>query len=116
MAIIEKYRGKEFLLNPCDRNVDYRNYLHRMNDQLKLIGVTYHTRERRSGEPLFPRLSSYWARHTWSSLAINNDIAKDIVGKALGHAWAMDSVTDIYINMDPKMIDRANRAVLDLLK
>ena len=116
MAIIEKYRGKEFLLSPCDRNVDYRNYLHRMNDQLKLIGVNYHTRERRSGVPLFPRLSSYWARHTWSSLAINNDIAKDIVGKALGHAWAVDSVTDIYINMDPKIIDRANRAVLDLLK
>ncbi len=117
MAIIKKYRGEKFLLNPCDRYKSYQDYLHHMNDQLKLIGVTYHTRERRSGEGLFPRLSAYWARHTWTSIAMSLDeMLKDTVGKALGHSWALDSVTDIYINMDPKKIDAANRRVLDAIR
>lgn len=69
-----------------------------MNDALKKIGIHYENRQRLSGEPLFPELSTYWARHTWSSLAANLGVAKDINGKAMGHAWASDTVTDIYIH------------------
>lgn len=113
MAIIQKYRGERFLLNPCDRNRNYKNFLHRMDDQLKLIGVTYHNRQKKSGEGLFPGLTTYWARHTWSTIAMNVTRVKDTVGKALGHGWALDSVTDIYINLDSQIVDEANRAVLD---
>ena len=115
MAIIRKYRGEKYLLDPCDRYRDYTDFLHRMNEQLKLIGVTYHTRQKKSGEGMFPGLSTYWARHTWSTIAMGVTRVKDTVGKALGHSWAMDSVTDIYINMDPRIIDEANRAVLDFV-
>lgn len=113
MAIIQKYRGERFLLNPCDRNRNYKNFLHRMDDQLKLIGVTYHSRQKKSGEGLFPGLTTYWARHTWSTIAMSVTRVKDTVGKALGHGWALDSVTDIYISLDSQIVDEANRAVLD---
>lgn len=116
MEIINRYRGKKYLLSPCDRNTSYTYYLRRMNEQLQRIGITYHTRERHTGEPLFPDLTTYWARHTWSSIAANIGVYKDIVGKAMGHSWALDTVTDIYINMDPKLIDEGNRAVLDAIK
>lgn len=117
MEIIERYRGKNFLVDPCDRYKRYQDFLHRMNDQLKLIGVTYHTRQKKTGSGLFPKLSSYWARHTWTSIAMNLDgTLKDTVGKALGHAWALDTVTDIYINMDSKKVDEMNRRVLDAIK
>jgi len=115
LAIIKRYRGKSFLLSPCDRYKDYRNYLHHMNDALKKIGIHYENRQRLSGEPLFPELSTYWARHTWSSLAANLGVAKDINGKAMGHAWASDTVTDIYISIDPMLIDNANREVIDAI-
>lgn len=115
LAIIKRYRGKSFLLSPCDRYKDYRNYLHHMNDALKKLGIHYENRQRPSGEPLFPELSTYWARHTWSSVAANLGVAKDINGKAMGHAWASDTVTDIYISIDPILIDNANREVIDAI-
>lgn len=113
MALIQKYRGKRFLLSPCERYKDYRDYLHHMNDALKKIGIRYENRQKPSGTPLFPKLSTYWARHSWSSIAANIGILKDINGRAMGHAWARNTVTDIYINMDPALIDKANRAVID---
>lgn len=62
--IINKYRGKDFLLNLMDTNVDYSQPLKRMNQQLKKIGMTYHEGGKWTGDPLFPDLSSYYARHS----------------------------------------------------
>lgn len=39
-AIINKYRGKNFLLNINERYSNYKNYLHRMNRNLKEFGYT----------------------------------------------------------------------------
>ena len=59
----------------------------------------------------FPGLSSYWARHTWASIAAGLDIPKETIAAALGHSAS--SVTDIYIKFDKKKIDEANRKVID---
>jgi integrase len=60
-----------------------------------------------------PKVSMYWARHSWATLGAELDIPKETIGAALGHS--NKTVTDIYINFDRNKIDRANRQVLDFV-
>lgn len=113
MAIINKYRGKQYLLSPMDRNVDYKNYLHRMNKALSTLGVNYTTSSKKTGTPIFPKLSTYWSRHTWSTLAYEIGISVDVIGQALGHSDRQHTITFVYIRLDDKKVDEANRKVLD---
>lgn len=116
-AILRKYRGKRLLLEPCEHYKRYEDFLHHMNDALKKIGYVYNTRESRTGTPLFPELSTYWTRYSWSSIAFNHNYHfRDLIGKGLGHSWARDKVTDIYLNMDRKLVDEVNREVLDIVR
>lgn len=116
-AIIDKYKGQDFVLNIMDEYKDYKNFLHRMGIALKEIGET--ERKGLGGKkirkPLFPDLSSYWTRHTWATIAAEIDIPKEVIAHALGHSWANGTVTDIYIRFDEKKVDEANRKVLDYL-
>ena len=66
---------------------------------------------RKLRKPLFPSLSSYWARHTWATIAASLDIPKETIAAALGHGG--NTVTDIYIDFDRRKVDEANRRVLD---
>ena len=113
LEIIERYRGIDWLINILDRYKDHRNYIHRMNNTLKKIGPT--KREGRGGkkkiDALFPNLSTYWARHSWATIAASLDIPKETIGHALGHS--ANSVKDIYIEFDQRKVDKANRKVLD---
>ena len=113
MEIIEKYRGVNGLLSIADDYVDYRNYRQRINIALKRIGEMH--REGRGGKkifkPLFPELTTYWARHTWATIAASLDIPKETIAAALGHGG--NTVTDIYIDFDRKKVDEANRRVID---
>lgn len=88
-----------------------------MGDGLKQIGEC-----KRSGlggkkhiTPLFPDLSSYWARHTWATLAAQLDVPKETIAAALGHEIGM-AVTSIYIDFNQSKIDEANRRVLDYVR
>lgn len=114
-AIIEKYKGQKYMLNVLDNYKNYLDFLHRMNIGLQKIGEL--KREGRGGKkiitPKFPELSSYWARHTWATIAAGLDIPKETISAALGHAT--NSVTDIYIKFDNRKIDAANRRVIDAL-
>lgn len=62
-------------------------------------------------------LEFYAARHSWATIA-NNDAGVDkyTVHEALNHVDDSMRVTDIYIRRNWDPIDKANRAVLDLLK
>ncbi len=115
MAIINKYRGKDWLLSPLDRYCSYKAYLGHMNKALKKIGLFYRTSGEKKGRALFPDLSSYWSRHSWASLASQLDIPTDIIGRSLGHSWATDTVTAIYIKFDNRKVDNANRKVIDAI-
>lgn len=61
-------------------------------------------------------LSTYYARHSWASIARNDcEVSKDDINLSLNHVDEGMRVTDIYIAKDWSRIDRANRAVIDLL-
>lgn len=113
-AIINKYRGKNFLLNINERYSNYKNYLHRMNRNLKEFGYTrMGKRGKKDKEGAFPFLSTYYTRHTWATLAAYLEIPKETIAAALGHG--KKDVTDIYISFDQNKIDEANRRVIDYL-
>ena len=57
-------------------------------------------------------LTTYYARHTWASIAFNLGIPKDVISLALGHSFGV-RVTDTYINADLSRVDEANRRVID---
>lgn len=113
-AIIEKYRGKGWLLSIRDRYGSYVDFLHRMDRELSRIGEV--KRVGRGGKkvrtPAFPGLSSYWARHTWATLAANMDVPYETISAALGHSYG-SAVTNIYIRYDLKKVDEANRRLID---
>ena len=64
-------------------------------------------------EPIVPGLTTYWARHTWATIAASLDVPKETIAHALGHG--NDTVTDIYIDFDKRKVDEANRKVLDFV-
>jgi len=112
MEIINKYKGKNYLINVLDRYENHSDYLHRLNDNLKLLGdVKIGKHGKKTREPLFPNLTWYYARHTWATIASNLDVSKDIIAAALGHGAT--TTTDIYIDFDQKKVDDANRKVID---
>lgn len=116
-AIIEKYKGKDYLLNIMDEYGNYKDFLHRMGIGLKQIGETERKGlgGKKSRNPLFPDLSSYWARHTWATVAAELDVPKEVIAHALGHSWANSTTTDIYIRFDMKKVDESNRKVIDFV-
>ncbi len=63
--------------------------------------------------PIFPKISTYWARHTWATIASELDIPKETIAAALGHGG--NTVTDIYIDFDQKKVDEANRKIIAYL-
>lgn len=114
LEIIERYRGRDYLLNILDRYQDYRGYLQRLNRNLSEIGTVEVLpgrggKKKKTGE--FPGLSTYWARHSWATVAASLDIPKETIAAVLGHGGR--TVTDIYIAFDQKKIDRAIRQVID---
>ena len=113
LEIMEKYQGSNGLLCIADRWSDSRNFRHQLNKALQRIGEV--ERRGRGGKKVvtsaFPELSSYWARHTWATIAASLDIPKDTIAAALGHGG--NTVTDIYIDFDQRKVDDANRRVLD---
>ena len=113
LEIINKYRGKRGLLCIADRWSDSRNFCHQCNKALQKIGQV--ERRGRGGKKIitaeFEGVSTYWARHTWATIAASLDIPKDTIAAALGHGG--NTVTDIYIDFDQGKVDEANRRVID---
>lgn len=113
LEIINRYRGKNWLINAMDRYTSHADFTKHVNKALKRIGEM--KRVGRGGKkvfnPLFPDISTYWARHSWATIAASLDIPKDTIAHALGHG--NNTVTDIYIDFDMKKVDEANRKVLD---
>lgn len=114
MEIIEKYRGNTGLLSIADRWSDSRNFRHQCNKALQIIGQV--ERKGRGGKKIidaeFEGLTTYWARHSWATIAYELGISKDIIAQALGHSDGHDT-TNIYIREDMRKVDEANRRVLD---
>lgn len=107
-AIIAKYRGDIHLLNYMDTYKDYRSFYMNTCTGLKAI------RERLAEKNIvnIDTLTTYWARHSWATIAASLDIPKETIAAALGHS--SHTVTDIYIEFDYRKVDEANRRILFL--
>lgn len=57
------------------------------------------------------RVTMYYARHSWTTIAASLDIPKDTIAQALGHS--QNTVTDVYIEFNRGKVDAANRRVID---
>ncbi len=121
-AILEKYKGADHLLDFADKYVDHGDFRRRMNAALKKLGPVEWVANRskiapkknkKQVTPLFPGITSYWARHTWATIAASLDIPKETIAAALGHGG--NTTTDIYIDFDRRKVDEANRRVIDFL-
>lgn len=124
MAVVKRYRGTEHLVDVLENYTNYKDFLHRMNKNLQEIGPMelvpnkaknplFVKRNKKQVTSLFPDLTTYWARHTWATIAASLDIPKETIAAALGHGG--NSVTDIYIDFDQRKVDEANRKVIDHL-
>ena len=126
-AIIERYRGDERLLWFGERlkpgAEGWHDWLHRFNDGLQKVGPSGYMYVRRKGRcggkqrvkvynALFPELTSYWARHTWATLAAEIDVPDAVIDAALGHRSAC-RMADIYIRRDARKVDEAVRRVIE---
>lgn len=115
MALFEKHKGSGHLLFILDHWTNDEFFRRKMNKELQKIGPM-HKKPGRGGkkeyEPLFPTLTSYWARHSWATIASSIDIPNEVIAEALGHEYG-NRITNIYIRFDIKKVDIANRKVLD---
>ena len=103
LEIINKYKGMKYLLNLLEKRKNVHTFTIYMDKCLKAI---------------FPecQITSYWARHTWATLASEIGITEDVISHALGHSFSTGaSVTQVYINFNTSKIDDANRQVIDFV-
>ena len=59
-----------------------------------------------------PPVSTYWARHTWASLAMELSAPIEVISAALGHSYGA-RVTMGYVNLEQKRVDDLNRQVIN---
>ncbi len=102
MEIIERYRGKTHLLSFTDNYANYRHFYNNLCKGLGSIKTKLGIKE----------LTTYWARHTWATVARSIGVSIDDIALALGHGDGHD-LTHIYLDEDLQKIDEANRRVLD---
>ncbi len=124
-VIIEKYKGEnEFLLNALDHCKYYNSFAREINEGLRKIGsvnksfipdeTNLFSKPKVVNEikPIIPEITTYYARHSWATIAYELGISSDIISLALGHA-PTNRTTFIYIETDPVKVDIANRKVID---
>lgn len=123
MKIIERWKGKNYLLCVMDGYKDYHDFTSRWNHALKKIGtseiVPDKTGRRRKilYHPLFPDITTYTARYTFASLAANDlEIPSETIGKCLAHAWTKSTVTARYISDDRRKVDKAFEKVIKYVR
>ena len=109
-AIIEQYQGEQHLINVFDNRDSYLSFGRLFNKNLHVLGKEL---DELYNDTVYTGLTTYWARHTWATIASELDIPKETIAKALGHGG--NEVTDVYIRFNDKKIDEANRRVIDHL-
>lgn len=106
LELINRHRGKDWLLDIHDRYKTPHDYLKHIDKGLKEILPGYP----------YSSLSTYWARHTVATLMINElDVPVETVSAALGHSHG-SRITAVYVDFDRKKVDKANRQLIDLIK
>lgn len=123
MDIINRYRGDKYLIYPMDKYSNHKDFIHRMNTNLQQIGEVIIERKKcgrktceiKKYKPLYPNLTTYWARHTWATIAAELDIPDAVIDMALVHKSPYP-MSDIYIRRNQQKVNEAIRLVIDKIK
>ena len=119
--LLDRYKGEQYLIDVCDGAQNekefaskYQGFLQRMDRGLKKIGP--YTRKGLGGkktiQPILPKLSQYWCRHTTATIMSAMGYSLEIIGCSLGHDIGFKT-TSIYVEYNEKAVDDANRALID---
>ena len=122
-VIMDRYKGTQYLIDVCDGAKDrkefeakYEGFLQRMDRGLKKIGP--YERKGLGGkktiDPILPKLSQYWCRHTSATLMANMGYSNEIIACSLGHEFGIKT-TNIYIEYNEVEVDEANRTLIDFV-
>lgn len=110
-AIVDKYPINEtdFLLPIITKNNNerrqYRNSLRLINNKLKLISEQAR---------LHTNLTLYVSRHSWASIAKEQNIPLSVISEGMGHD--SETTTQIYLaSFDTSKVDKANELILGKL-
>ena len=112
--LLERNHGRKYLVWVLDHYSNHEDCRKKMNKSLQTIGEEHRLGKggRIFRQPIFPDVTSYWARHTWATIAASIDVPIEVISASLGHELG-SRTTRIYIRYDKRKIDNANRAVLD---
>ena len=126
-VLLDKYRGRgEYLLEAMDHCKLYKSFMKQLNKALKNIGEKHielvkmddtlfgEEEEKVVIDPVVPDIGSYFARHSWATLAYEIGIPIDVVSQALGHTTS-NRTTLVYIKFDQDKVDDANRRLIDFI-
>lgn len=104
--LIKKLSGKKYLINLAERYQNYDSIKKEIDKKLKKAATI---------AKIDKPVTTYYARHTWATIAADLDIPKETISAALGHEIG-SSTTSIYINYDMRKVDQANKKVIASLK
>lgn len=114
MELLGKFADERGHLDFLGNIKSYKTLAQKVNQALQKLGNM--ERKGLGGKkyytPLFPSLTTYWARHTWATIASELDIPNETIAAALGHSYG-NRTTAIYIRFNQKKVDEANRRVID---
>lgn len=112
--LLKQFTADDGTINIAPNYATSRDFAKHINTALQRIGFM-----RRVGlggkkvyKPIFPNLTTYWARHSWATIAAELDIPNETIAAALGHSYG-NRTTAIYIDFNRKKVDEANRRVID---
>lgn len=94
--LIDRNKGRDYLVNIAERYKDKRQFIARCNRGLRRI---------------IPNLTTYYARHSWATIAASLGVPLEVIGLGLGHRYG-SAVTNIYVQHDLQRLDKANEDVL----
>ena len=114
--ILNRYQGEKYLLRFMEKKekitpgsrygTEHKDILNNTNKHLRIIA-------RKIKLPV--KLSTYYARYSWATIASNLDISADVISHALGHSMG-NPTTAIYIDFNLIKVDEANEKVIEAVK
>ena len=114
-VLLAKYAGKKMLFSFAE-NSSYNAVKVRVNRGLKRLGGCEMQGCKKMITRMLPEYICYYsARHTWATVAYSIGIPSGTISDGLGHEHGCP-VTFGYIDIDTRLIDEANRRVIDALK
>ena len=121
---LDKYAGKEYMLNVLESREDYKSFMQHWNKALKAVGEDqFEEKLCKNGKRyqivkhmgIIPKIHIYYSRILWATYAYNEmDIPMDTISQALGHKNGL-RVTNFYVKRSNTKVDEANRALIDRL-